>query len=115
MSARTSAVWPRRPKWRSRSAEIREQLQLTASAGVAPNKFVAKIASDWKKPDGLFVVRPRDVLDFLAPLPVARLPGVGKVMDERLASLGRSEEHTSELQSLMRISYAVFCLKKKNT
>src|SRR3546814_2360222 len=88
MSARTSAVWPRRPKWRSRSAEIREQLQLTASAGVAPNKFVAKIASDWKKPDGLFVVRPRDVLDFLAPLPVARLPGVGKVMDERLASLG---------------------------
>src|SRR3546814_8495647 len=69
--------------------EIREQLQLTASAGVAPNKFVAKIASDWKKPDGLFVVRPRDVLDFLAPLPVARLPG-------------KSEEHTSELQSLMR-------------
>src|SRR3546814_20729416 len=50
--------------------------------------FRSKIASDWKKPDGLFVVRPRDVLDFLAPLPVARLPGVGKVMDERLASLG---------------------------
>lgn len=69
-------------------SQIREQLQLTASAGVAPNKFVAKIASDWKKPDGLFVVRPKDVLDFLAPLPVGRLPGVGKVMDERLASLG---------------------------
>lgn len=68
--------------------EIRERLQLTASAGVAPNKFLAKIASDWKKPDGLFVVRPKDVLDFLAPLPVARLPGVGKVMDERLAELG---------------------------
>ncbi|WP_028081848.1 DNA polymerase IV [Solimonas soli] len=69
-------------------AEIRERLQLTASAGVAPNKFLAKIASDWKKPDGLFVIRPKDVLDFLAPLPVARLPGVGKVMDERLAELG---------------------------
>ncbi len=69
-------------------AEIRERLQLTASAGVAPNKFLAKIASDWKKPDGLFVIRPKDVLDFLAPLPVARLPGVGKVMDERLAALG---------------------------
>ncbi|MGH8444307.1 MAG: DNA polymerase IV, partial [Solimonas sp.] len=69
-------------------AEIRERLSLTASAGVAPNKFLAKIASDWKKPDGLFVIRPRDVLDFLAPLPVARLPGVGKVMDERLAELG---------------------------
>lgn len=69
-------------------SQIREQLHLTASAGVAPNKFVAKIASDWNKPDGLFVVRPKEVLDFLEPLPVARLPGVGKVMDERLASLG---------------------------
>ncbi|NKF23681.1 DNA polymerase IV [Solimonas marina] len=69
-------------------AEIRSSLQLTASAGVAPNKFLAKIASDWKKPDGLFVVRPRDVAAFLEPLPVGRLPGVGKVMDERLAALG---------------------------
>lgn len=69
-------------------AEIRERLQLTASAGVAPNKFLAKIASDWRKPDGLFVIRPHEALDFLAPLPVARLPGVGKVMDERLAALG---------------------------
>ena len=68
--------------------EIRSELQLTASAGVAPNKFLAKIASDWRKPDGLFVIRPAQVLDFLAPLPVARLPGVGKVMDERLAELG---------------------------
>ncbi|NGY04700.1 DNA polymerase IV [Solimonas terrae] len=69
-------------------SQIREQLQLTASAGVAPNKFLAKIASDWNKPDGLFVIRPRDVLAFLAPLPVGRLPGVGKVMGERLAGLG---------------------------
>ena len=69
-------------------AAIREETQLTASAGVAPNKFLAKIASDFRKPDGLFVVRPREVLDFLAPLPIGRLPGVGKVMEGRLAALG---------------------------
>ena len=69
-------------------AAIREETQLTASAGVAPNKFLAKIASDWNKPDGLFVIRPHQVLAFLAPLPVGRLPGVGKVMDARLEALG---------------------------
>src|SRR4249919_3596180 len=69
-------------------ATIREETQLTASAGVAPNKFLAKIASDWNKPDGLFVVRPHQVLAFLAPLPVGRLPGVGKVMEAKLAGLG---------------------------
>src|SRR5687768_14980267 len=69
-------------------AAIREETQLTASAGVAPNKFVAKIASDFRKPDGLFVVRPRQVETFLAPLPVGRLPGVGRVMERKLAELG---------------------------
>jgi DNA polymerase-4 len=69
-------------------AAIREETQLTASAGVAPNKFLAKIASDFRKPDGLCVVRPREVLAFLAPLPVERLPGVGKVMQRKLAELG---------------------------
>src|ERR1700745_1149924 len=64
--------------------EIREETQLTASAGVAPNKFLAKIASDWKKPDGLFVIQPEDVDAFLLPLPVGRLPGVGKVTEEKL-------------------------------
>ncbi len=67
---------------------IREETQLTASAGVAPNKFLAKIASDWRKPDGLFVIRPHQVMDFLTPLPVGRLPGVGKVMEARLTELG---------------------------
>ena len=67
---------------------IRAETELTASAGVAPNKFLAKIASDWRKPDGLFVIRPRDVEGFLEPLPVARIPGIGKVMDGRLAALG---------------------------
>jgi len=68
--------------------EIYNETSLTASAGVAPNKFLAKIASDWRKPNGLFVIRPHEVADFLAPLPVARIPGVGKVMDAKLEALG---------------------------
>jgi DNA polymerase IV len=54
--------------------QIRQELQLTTSAGVGPNKFLAKIASDWRKPDGLFVVQPEHVEVFLSPLPVLRLP-----------------------------------------
>src|ERR1700689_3441495 len=68
-------------------AQIREELNLTASAGVAPNKFLAKIASDWRKPDGLFVITPEEVDSFLMPLPVGRLPGVGNVMGEKLKDL----------------------------
>jgi DNA polymerase IV len=68
--------------------QIREELDLTASAGVAPNKFLAKIASDWRKPNGLFVIQPAEVEDFLTPLPVGRIPGVGKVTEEKLAALG---------------------------
>jgi hypothetical protein len=65
--------------------QIRQELNLTASAGVAPNKFLAKLASDWRKPDGLFVIQPEEVGAFLLPLPVGRLPGVGKVTEEKLA------------------------------
>src|SRR3974390_3211928 len=68
--------------------QIRQELSLTASAGVAPNKFLAKLASDWGKPDGLFVIQPGDIDAFLLPLPVGRLPGVGKVTGEKLANLG---------------------------
>jgi DNA polymerase-4 len=68
--------------------QIREELHLTASAGVAPNKFLAKIASDWRKPDGLFVIQPEEVEAFLTPLPVGRIPGVGKVTEKNLESLG---------------------------
>jgi DNA polymerase IV len=67
--------------------QIRSELSLTASAGVAPNKFLAKIASDWKKPDGLFVIQPEEIDSFLLPLPVGRLPGVGKVTEEKLKHL----------------------------
>src|SRR5580700_10939892 len=67
--------------------QIRAELNLTASAGVASNKFLAKIASDWKKPNGLFVIQPADVDSFLLPLPVGRLPGVGKVTEDKLKTL----------------------------
>jgi DNA polymerase-4 len=68
--------------------QIRHELNLTASAGVAPNKFLAKLASDWRKPDGLFVIQPEEIDAFLPPLQVGRLPGVGKVTGEKLAKLG---------------------------
>ncbi len=68
--------------------QIRQELNLTASAGVAPNKLLAKLASDWRKPDGLFVIQPGEVDAFLLPLSVGRLPGVGKVNGEKLAKLG---------------------------
>jgi len=67
---------------------IFETVGITASAGVAPNKFVAKIASDWNKPDGLFLVRPGEVDAFVAALPVKKLFGVGKVTAAKLHSLG---------------------------
>jgi DNA polymerase-4 len=66
--------------------QICSELSLTASAGVAPNKFLAKIASAWRKPDGLFVIQPEEVDSFLLYLPVSRLPGVGKVTEEKLKS-----------------------------
>src|SRR5919112_2415967 len=65
-------------------AEIRAATGLTASAGVAPNKFLAKIASAWRKPDGLTVIAPARVEAFLAPLPVDALWGVGPVTAQRL-------------------------------
>ena len=80
---------------------IRSQLQITVSAGVAPNKFLAKIASDWRKPDGLFVITPEQVADFVATLPVAKLHGVGKVTAERMARLGL--QTCADLQAWSRL------------
>lgn len=68
--------------------QIRRELNLTASAGVAPNKFLAKLASDWRKPDGIFVIQPEEVEAFLRPLPDGRLPGVGKVTGDKLSEMG---------------------------
>lgn len=69
-------------------ARILEETRLTASVGVAPNKFLAKLASDLDKPDGLVVIEPGRVHDVLDPLPVGRLWGVGKASEGRLARLG---------------------------
>lgn len=68
--------------------EIKQQLQLTASAGVAPNKFLAKLASDLQKPDGLYVIRRGEEAQVLAGLPVRRLWGVGEVTAASIAKLG---------------------------
>lgn len=67
---------------------VRETVGVTVSAGVAPSKFVAKIASDWNKPDGLYVVRPHEVDAFVAALPVRKIFGVGKVTAAKLEKLG---------------------------
>jgi len=69
-------------------AAIRERTQLTASAGVAPNKFLAKIASGWRKPDGLTVIAPEKIEPFLQQLPVDALWGVGPVTAARLRERG---------------------------
>jgi nucleotidyltransferase/DNA polymerase involved in DNA repair len=73
---------------RSIKARIRGELELTASVGVAANKFVAKVASDLEKPDGLVIVPPGEERAFLAPLPIRRLWGVGARTEEALARAG---------------------------
>ena len=67
--------------------DVRRELGITVSAGVAPNKFLAKVASDWRKPDGLFVIPPDQVDAFVAALPVKKISGVGRVTAERMAGL----------------------------
>lgn len=68
--------------------EIQRQEGITCSIGVGPNKLIAKIASGFQKPDGLTVVRPVDVKEFLFPLPVSKVPGIGKKTVNTLKSLG---------------------------
>ena len=69
-------------------SRVWQELRLVVSAGVAPNKFLAKIASDWRKPNGLFVITPDEVDDFVLALPVKKLHGVGQVTAKKLASMG---------------------------
>lgn len=69
-------------------ARIRDEIGITASAGIAPNKFLAKVASDWNKPDGQKVILPEAVDAFVAALPVAKVPGIGKVTAERMKRMG---------------------------
>ena len=67
--------------------EVREVVGITISAGIAPNKFLAKIASDWNKPDGQFSVLPSEIDDFVAKLAVKKLHGVGKVTAAKMHRL----------------------------
>lgn len=68
-------------------ADIFNVTGLTASAGVAPNKFLAKVASDWHKPNGICIIKPTQVQNFIHDLPLKKIPGVGKVTQEKLKSL----------------------------
>ncbi len=85
----TTTLWgPAPDAVRGIKIRIRAQTGLTASAGLAANKFVAKVASDLEKPDGLVVVSPGGEAEFLAPLPIERLWGVGKATAKELQALG---------------------------
>ena len=81
--------------------DVRREVGITVSAGVAPNKFLAKVASDWRKPDGLFVIPPAQVEDFVAALPVKKISGVGRVTGERMAGLNLKT--CGDLQQLSRL------------
>lgn len=90
------------------AAVIRQQIfdttGLTASAGIAPNKFLAKIASDWRKPNGQFVIKPHQIQAFLHTLPLDKVPGVGKVTLNKLHQLGFnvvSDLHNVDVAQLM--------------
>lgn len=82
------ALGPAEDVARRLKQRIRSELQLTASVGLAPNKYLAKLASDLRKPDGLVIIRAEDVDQVLPPLPVTRLWGIGKVTAARLEPLG---------------------------
>ncbi len=79
-------------------ADIFRLTGLTASAGVAPNKFLAKIASDWHKPNGICIIKPTQVQNFIHDLPLKKIPGVGKVTQEKLKSL-----HLETLGDLQKV------------
>lgn len=66
---------------------IKDEIGITVSAGIAPNKFLAKVASDWNKPNGQFVIPPEKISTFVAQLPVKKIYGVGKAMAAKLAEL----------------------------
>ncbi len=68
-------------------AEILQSTGLTASAGVAPNKFLAKVASDWNKPNGICIIKPSQVLHFIHDLALKKIPGVGKVTQKKLKAM----------------------------
>lgn len=97
VSARPERAWVLAKEIRYR---IREEIGLSASAGVAPNKMLAKIASDWRKPDGQFAILPAEIEAFMRDLPVGRIPGIGPKAQERLRL--HDVETCGDLQSIPR-------------
>lgn len=94
------------PLARALKQRIRQQCGLTASVGLAANKLLAKLASDWQKPDGLTVISERDKVALLRPLPVRVLPGVGPATERLLhqaglRTLGEVQDHPSDLRELL--------------
>jgi DNA polymerase IV len=85
-------------------ARIFQEHQITASAGVAPNKFLAKIASDWNKPNGTFVIKPEAVADFMLQLPVEKIFGVGKVTAQKMHDLDLNTCGDLQQLSLLELS-----------
>lgn len=79
---------------------VYEKVRITISAGIAPNKFLAKIASDWNKPNGQFVITPAEVEDFVVKLPVKKLFGVGKVTARKMEKMGLHD--CGDLRALRR-------------
>ena len=103
----TATLWGAPPEAvRGIKTRIRAQTGLTASAGLAANKFVAKVASDLEKPDGLVVVPPGREAEFLAPLPIERLWGVGKATAKELQALG-----VTTIGQLQRLAPAVLAAR----
>ena len=94
------------PLARQLKESIRQQRQLTASIGVAPNKLLAKLASDFQKPDGLTLIRESEKVAFLRPLPVRSLHGVGRVTEEHLLAaglhtVGDLQDYVGDLRALV--------------
>lgn len=80
---------------------IFEETGLTASAGIAPNKFLAKVASDWKKPNGQFTIPPDKIEKFVEELPLSKIPGIGKVTAEKMKAKGFT--HCRDLKPLSQM------------
>lgn len=78
--------------------QIYSEQNLTASVGVAPNKFLAKVASDWYKPNGFFVIKPEDVAEFIKQLPILKIFGVGPITARKISRLGI--KNCEELQKM---------------
>ena len=100
-------------------ADIFQATGLTASAGVAPNKFLAKVASDWNKPDGICVIKPSKVQAFIHGLPLHKIPGVGKVTLQKMNALGmhtagdlRGFERGALLNHFGRYGYRLYDLAR---